>query len=173
MPLAKGKNSDTIVFVELLMKTFGVPVEGTIVNYESIETCINEKRHSNRWISICGRWKAKLFEDHNVLMRPQINRGYEACVPTARVDVAGRTFNCGIKRIRRAAIISTRTARMDLNPEQIKTLTHIEMNNAKIMMAEAKSARTIKLEVSLSKQTRNTTVKSREKAHGALKKTLQ
>lgn len=135
----------TEIDVNALMQKFGVPSIGTVVKYEAISAVIDQPADSNRWYAVVMAWRKKLDRESNVIFRAIPNVGFEALDGAGRVDVAGRIYKAGLRRVGRSSRIAMRTDRTGLTPEQRKVADHLQNAAGVIALAAATEAKRLAL----------------------------
>ena len=139
-----GAGIPTSLDVEKLMTRFGVPDPGDVLPYGEIEHEIKQERGSYRWGSVISAWRKKLEREYNIILEAVPNKGYKALDGAGRVDLAGRTYKGGLRRVTRAATVAVKTDRSTLTDEQKRVVDHIQDAGAKLRMLAAQEARKIK-----------------------------
>lgn len=134
----------TDIDVTKLIEKYGVPVEGTEIPYDEIETLIGTKRRSYRWSSVCKAWRKKLERDHNILLGAYNARCFKVLNPSKRVDTAGAKYKTGIKAIGRAVVIAEKTDVSKLGPEDRKICEHLQKTGSSIRIASVTAAKQLK-----------------------------
>ena len=79
--------------------------EGNVLRYEEIESVLGEKRTSQRFRGIVGRWKEELLTACGKVLKCRINMGYEVCDSQQRLLQAYSLQKAGVKRIQRSAVV--------------------------------------------------------------------
>jgi hypothetical protein len=90
--------------VRKLMDAFGNTPRGSTITYGQIEGVIGERRGSDRWTTLVGKFKERMLSEKGLHLEVRVNTGYEA-VPAGdqlrsvkRIwKSAGRRFSKGIK----------------------------------------------------------------------------
>lgn len=120
----------TDIDVKKLLDVFGVPREGTFISYDDISACIDIDRSKNRWKSIVYAWLAKMDREHNLFFKAIPNEGYNVLDGSGRVDLSGRKYKGGLKKIVKASSIAARTDRKSLSSDETKFCDHVQKTGA-------------------------------------------
>lgn len=135
--------------VESIIKETGDLKEGQVVEYSLLSKVIGQPRHSDRWRSVIGAWKSRLFREFNVVVEAVPNVGYRVLPPSERVDYSGRKVKQGFRRIRNGAVVARQTRRKGLTIDAVKALDHIGMLDATLKLAERTQAKEMALPESM------------------------
>ena len=98
--------------VDRLMDCFGVPDEGDVIAWETLEGALGLGRETCRFRTVVDAWRSKLFREHNVyLTAVGGGGGLLVAPPNRRIDVAARKVEQGRRAIERGILIATSTDR--------------------------------------------------------------
>lgn len=133
----------TDIDVERIIKEIGIPQPGDVVLYADIDRVLSMDRSNYRWKSVVMAWRKKMDREHNIILKARTNEGFVALDGSGRADFCGRVYKGGLRRITRAAVVATRTDRIGLSAEDVRTLDHIASTGASLRLAAATAARQI------------------------------
>ena len=134
----------TSLDVEKLRDAFGVPVPGTVLTHEQIEAVLGQERTSCRYKTVLNSWRKKLERESNILFRALHGAGIEVLDSHGRVDVAGRTYKHGLRRIAKSADIAMRTDQTDLTPEEARVCEHLARTGSSLRLAAITAAKSFR-----------------------------
>lgn len=133
----------TDIDVEKLNKTFVDLNAGDIVTYMQLEQCLGMSRELNRFRTIVGAWRRKLFRERNVFLGTVKNEGYRVCDASARVEQAAKGLTSARRKMSKAAAVAATTPTDGLSASEQKLIQHIVSVNAHYRLFESTSRRAI------------------------------
>lgn len=134
----------TDIDVERLRQELGVPRPGDTVPYKKIEDVLHLPRTANRWKSVVGAWRRRLYRENNVMMKAMPNEGYRVLDNHGRVDHGMRTYKGGLRRVYGASVEAVRIERAGLDASEVRTLDHIASVGAQLRLTAITAARQLR-----------------------------
>lgn len=123
--------------VDKLREAFGVPAEGTLLPWKSIESACGLKRGTHRFTTVVVAWRKALDREHNVILGPCQGKGLVCLPPNERVQLSAGKVKSGVRMVGRGARISATSDRSRMSPESQATADHINRMSASIRLALA------------------------------------
>jgi hypothetical protein len=101
--------------VKALMVAFPEIDPGAVVTYEQIESIINVKRGSSRFVTVTNAWRSRLLKDKNIEVRPLRGIGLRRLTEAERVSENIGGVAKGARIIRRSGnrLMRVEPARLD------------------------------------------------------------
>jgi len=124
-----------------LIEQIGVPSVGEQIPYTQIEAIIKVRRRTFRWNSIIIAWRKRLEREHNILLKAVPNEGYEVLNNSGRINLGGKFFKEGLRRVGRAVKVVSCTSRDGLSDQEKKAADHIQTTGAAIHLSAQTAAR--------------------------------
>lgn len=131
--------------VRRLRDKFGVPDEGKLITYESLEETLGYKRDSVRFRTVVYAWRRALESEHSALMEAVPSKGLVRMTPDERVEHSDGKKKSGLRAIGRAVRIVAFTDRARLTPENQHLADHLTKCGAAIKLAIATASKPEKL----------------------------
>ena len=126
----------TRIDVDKLMKRFGVPKEGAVVQFEDAALEIGLDRDSCRFKTVFSAWRKELLNKHNVLMIATGAGSVKCAAPDERITWCAAKVRGGRRMIGRAIVVSHSTDTARLTEDNQKTRAGIvAMNDSKLRLA--------------------------------------
>ena len=131
--------------VDKLMSEIGIPQEGVLIPWESIEKCIRITRTTFRFKTVTHAWRTRLYREHNAFMGAVDGKGLVRLDPNSRVTYGSKKIRHGIRATKRGATLVSLSDRQRMTPENKVAADHVARLSAAFMLAEKAAAREIKL----------------------------
>lgn len=132
-----NKGIPVLIDLNKLVDYIGVPNIGEVIDHSLISEILGYSKNINkhRYDHIIKKWKDKLERENNILLRTLVNRGFQVCDASNRIDCASDKYKQGVRRIMRAGEIASRTNRNELNEEQKKVSDFLMITANRYLMA--------------------------------------
>lgn len=127
--------------IRKLMDQWPVLSDGQRITKGEIAEVISTPSDSFRWKTVVHQWRRKLFREQNVLLKAIPRVGYEVANPDERVGLAGAKYKSGLRHVRRAGDIVTRTDTRRLSPDARRAADHLCSVTVAVAMAAATEAK--------------------------------
>lgn len=111
--------------VEKLIKRFGVPIVGSVIEYADIEKELGTHRRSHRFGSVVTAWRKRLDRENNLVLAGNRMGGFEVLTAKRRVSYSSAGFKIGMKKVLRSADIACRTNVDELDAGERRVVDHI------------------------------------------------
>ena len=110
-------NTQVYADVMLLTARFGVPKVNTVIHHKDIELALGLHRRQSRMIYALRVWRAKLYEDHKVLLVNVMGTGYRAATTNGCIKWAEARLATAERYYNRAAKVVKETKKTGLSAE--------------------------------------------------------
>lgn len=114
-----------------------------IIPYQDIETLCEIKRRTCRWSVVTNAWRRRLESERNMLLRAGDGQ-FEVLDNHGRVAMAGTTYKSALRKVGRSVVVAAKTDRTGLNPDEKRTVDHIQNTGAALRLSAMQEARRIK-----------------------------
>lgn len=131
--------------VQKLRAAIGVPAEGQLVTWATIETVVGCKYGTNRFRSIVDVWRRCMRREHNVVFAAEPGKGLVHLPPNERVEYGVRNRQFGLKKTFRAVTVIATTDRKRLTPENERVADHNDRFAAAMRLTVATQAKELNL----------------------------
>ncbi len=121
--------------VDMLVRKYGVPAEGTVIGFVDIADCIGVPVDSSRFRTVVHSWRRLLIREHNVLLVAEGDKTFKAANPEERMRYASGKIAGGRKAIGRAIVVAHGTDAKRLTEASQKVRASIcSMNETKMRL---------------------------------------
>lgn len=131
--------------VKKLIEVFGVPKVGDELTYEQVAEVIGAPIRSYRFRTVTWAWRKLLDRQHNLIVGAVQARGFVVLDNQSRVRFSAGRFKRGLRSVRRASDVASRTDLGGLTPEERRSRDHIVATGSMLQLAAATEARKLKL----------------------------
>jgi len=114
-------------FVDRLIEETGPLVEGTIIEYKTMEKAFQVTRQTNnyRFRSCFTAWQKRMRREYNIELGSINNIGYQVLSNGERISKSVSIVNQGTKKYRKAGSLALTTPETNLKIEEAKARDHI------------------------------------------------
>ena len=101
------KNISRNTAIKNLWEAYGKDslIEGRVLRYEDLEKVLNEKRTTQRFKGIIGRWKDEVLTLCGKVLLCRINIGYEIADTHQRLSHAHSLQKSGVKKLQKSIVV--------------------------------------------------------------------
>lgn len=118
-----GHGVPTAPDVELLVKQYGIPIEGVPIPYSDVTKLINVEYGTHRFSSVTHAWRRHLYTKHNVATYCE-DKCFIAASPDNRVNMGCGKIRSGVKAIRRSGVLLATSDRPRMSPDKQRLSDH-------------------------------------------------
>ena len=134
---AKVCNSvPTMPAVRKIIEAHGELKAGDEITYDTLQTCIMEERDTNRFRGVVQAWRALLRRDSNIMLQCIPNVGYRVLNANERINVSGKRYGHGVRRIVIAGMDARATETGELDAPEMKTREFLMKQAGAYVLAE-------------------------------------
>ena len=126
----------TMPAVRKILEMHGELKPGDEITYDTLQTCIMEERDTNRFKGVVQAWRALLRRDSNIMLACVPNVGYRVLNPNERINVCGKRYGHGVRRIVIAGIDARQTDTGELDAPELKTREFLMKQAGAYVLAE-------------------------------------
>jgi hypothetical protein len=130
--------------VEKLLSTIGIPTVGQLIGYSRITDVLALDLKESRFRTVTNAWRAQLYRQHNLLLEAVSRTGFKVLDGSQRITHSSKRFKRGLKGIRRAGDIASKTSVAGLSPEELKARDHVATVATSLQLAAAVQARKLR-----------------------------
>lgn len=130
--------------VEKLLAALGVPQIGQVITYSQVSQVIALDANQSRFRTVTTAWRSQLYRTHNLLLEAVTRTGFRVLDGSQRVTHSSKRFKRGLKVIRRAGDIASKTAVAGLTPDELKARDHVASVATSLQLAAAVQARKLR-----------------------------
>jgi len=130
--------------VRTLRERFGVPAEGTVIEYEEVAEYIRASVRSYRWKTVTWRWRKELLRDFNVCVATR-EGAFVVLTPDERISFGKMKIRTGMRGMRRGGGLIEATDLARCSEEMRREGTQLARLNASIQLAAETAARRFKV----------------------------
>jgi hypothetical protein len=126
----------TLPAVRKILEMHGELNPGDVVTYDDLSECIMEERDTNRWKGVVTAWRAGLRRDNNIMLACVPNVGYRVLNSNERINVSGKRYGHGVRRIVIAGMDARTTDSSELDAPELKTRDFLMKQAGAYVLAE-------------------------------------
>jgi len=126
----------TMPAVRKILEMHGELKPGDEITYDTLQTCIMEERDTNRFKGVVQAWRALLRRDSNIMLACVPNVGYRVLNSNERINVSGKRYGHGVRRIVIAGIDARQTDTGELDAPELKTREFLMKQAGAYVLAE-------------------------------------
>jgi hypothetical protein len=130
--------------VEKLIATLGIPTVGAVISYKDIADVLALDFSESRFRTVTNAWRGQLYRQHNLLLDAVARVGFKVLDGSQRITFSSKRFKRGLKGIRRAGDVASKTAVAGLTPDELKARDHVASVATSLQLAAAVQARKLR-----------------------------
>lgn len=130
--------------VEKLIAKIGIPEIGRLISYSEIAETISVEFGQSRFRTVSDAWRGQLYRQHNLVLEAVAKTGFRVLDGSQRITHSSKRFKRGLKGIRRAGDIASKTSVVGLSPDELKARDHVASVATSLQLAAAVQARKLR-----------------------------
>lgn len=131
--------------VKRLLERYGVPLVGQFFPYREVAEVIKSAEGSVRFRTVTMAWRKLIEREHRLLLRAITGRGFEVADARAKLMESGTKFKGGLRKVKRAAAVSSLIDRAELTSDEARQADFYERTGASLRLLAATEAKKLKL----------------------------